>query len=83
MRGHGFSLARALNHKELGQDCHAFQPDGETPEQLHDSELEVEQEGKDCAETDEVLHLEGVYAGRTTGVAVFLRHQPKCVATGG
>jgi len=40
--GDALSLASFRNHEELRQDSHALQIDGEGPEDLHDTELMVE-----------------------------------------
>lgn len=42
------ALALALEHEELWQDGHRFQPEGETPRDLQDGELVVEDQRHHC-----------------------------------
>jgi hypothetical protein len=41
-----FSFTSFLHHKQLGQNGHRFQIDGESPQDLHQAELMVEHKGQ-------------------------------------
>ena len=58
--GDGLSLASLADHEELGEDGDALQVDGEGPEDLHDTELVVEDQSQEDARSEEELHSEGV-----------------------
>ena len=58
--GDGLSLAGLADHEELGEDSDALQVDGEGPEDLHDTELVVEDQSQEDAGSEQELHSEGV-----------------------
>merc|ERR1719278_737115 len=53
-------LARLADHEELGEDGDALQVDGEGPEDLHHTELVVEDDSQEGGRGQEELHPEGV-----------------------
>jgi len=60
MGGDGLSFSGFGHHEELGEDGHAFQIDGESPKNLHDTELMVQDKGEDSNRSEEEFHTEGV-----------------------
>lgn len=58
--GDRLGLAGLADHEELGEDGHALQVDGESPEDLHDTELVVNHQCQENAGTKQELHPEGV-----------------------
>lgn len=65
----GLRLARALEHKQLGEDSNSLQPDGERPKNFGELEAVVEDERKDDARPEEVFDAEGVNGGVVCGSA--------------
>ena len=53
-------LAGLADHEELGEDGDALQVDGECPEDLHHTELVVEDDSQEGGRGQEELHSEGV-----------------------
>lgn len=74
VRGDGLGLSRALEHKQLGQDGDALEPDRESPRDLPERVFIGHQEGEDGGASEEILHAEGV-EGRVVGRLVGVGHQ--------
>ena len=60
MAGDRLGLPGLGDHEELGQDGHGLQVDGEGPEDLHDAELVVDDQGEQDAGAEQKLHTECV-----------------------
>ena len=58
--GDALSLSGLRDHEELGQDGHALQVDGEGPEDLHDTELMVEDQRQEDSRAKQEFYSEGV-----------------------
>ena len=60
MAGDGLRLASLAHHEQLGQDGDTLQVDGEGPQDLHHTEVVVEDQGQESCGGQEKLHAEGV-----------------------
>ena len=58
--GDGLRLASLAHHEQLGQDGDTLQVDGEGPEDLHDTELVVDDQPQQKTRSQEKLNPEGV-----------------------
>ena len=70
MRRYRLGLARPLQHKQLRQHRHAFQPDGKRPEDFGGFVLVWEEEGEEGGEGEEVGHFECIDVGVVRGAVV-------------
>lgn len=74
-------LSGTLNHKQLGQDCGRFEPEGKGPEHLRDGVFCGADEGEEEGGQEEVFDLEGVNCGVAGGLEV-VRHEVEGVGRG-
>ena len=82
VRGDRLSAAGALQHKQLGQDRNALEPDAERPEHFRGNVLVREQDGKHRGAAKEVFDFEGVLVRVVRGLVV-VKHQVDDVGLGG
>ena len=81
MRRDRLRLPRPLQHEQLRQHRDAFQPDGETPEDLGEGVFLREEEREDGGAAEEVEDFEGVEV-RVVGGLVVVEHQVDGVGGG-
>lgn len=77
----GFCLASALQHKQLREDGHRLEPDGEGPHDLGGRVVVGEGDGEDGGTAKEVLHSEGIDVDIVGGL-VGVGHEVDDVALG-
>lgn len=82
MRGNRLRAAGTLQHKQLGQDGDALEPDAESPEDFGGSVVGGEEDCEDRGATDQVLDAEGVLVGVVGGLVV-VEHEVDDVGLGG
>lgn len=74
MRGDCLGLACSLQHEELRQNGHAFQPDRERPQDLGDGPFVGEQDGEHGGTARQVGNAEGVEVGIVRGLVIVQHH---------
>jgi hypothetical protein len=79
--GDGLGLTSALEHKQLREDSHRLEPDGEGPEDLGEGVLVREKDCENGGATEEVLDAEGIDVGIVCGL-VGVGHEVDDVALG-
>lgn len=82
MRGDGLRLPRALQQKQLRQDCNRLEPDAECPQDFRRGVFVGEDGGEDRGAAEQVAHFEGVEVGVVGGLVV-VQHQVQGVGAGG
>lgn len=74
MAGYAFGFARFRHQKELRQNGHRFQVNGERPQHLEHSEIMVDQQGKDDAGYEQKFDAERIMITIVSGPK-FDKHQ--------
>jgi hypothetical protein len=72
----------ALQHKQLGQNRNALEPDAECPKHFRGNVLVGEHDGEHCGASQEVFDLEGILIRVVCGLVV-VEHQVDDVGLGG